>query len=192
MTTSIHEKKKVLCLNIVKNNYCNYGDKCVYAHTLKEQNINPLRKKIYTIMRNGIKIPKLDLIDEPDFYATIKELTKTCIYCEKYNCVGGYNCKNGAITTYYTICDSDLMKGVCHNTECEKYHLTNLGLIPYIIQQRNLSPRSDMITHKIKNLDFATKIFMNGPLRDLSDTDSEDYLLNLDSDSTESDQSIFD
>jgi len=53
-------KKRILCQHYIKNlptphykNYCNYGSKCVYAHGLKSQAVDPIKIDCLNILING-------------------------------------------------------------------------------------------------------------------------------------------
>lgn len=61
-------------------------------------------------------------------------LTKVCYNCSNHKCLGGYNCKKGAISTEYVICYEDLTIGRCSNPCCTKKHLSQRGLTPFKIQ----------------------------------------------------------
>ena len=55
--------KKVLCFNILNRLECPYGNDCIYAHTLSEQNIEKIREEAYNIVRGDFNLSKLDLIN---------------------------------------------------------------------------------------------------------------------------------
>ena len=42
----------MLCNNFLEGKVCSYGDKCLYAHSIKDQNIDPIKKKAYDIILN--------------------------------------------------------------------------------------------------------------------------------------------
>jgi len=127
--------KKILCYNILNNKKCNYGNKCLYAHGLAEQKIEPLRHKVYTIIKNTDNLNNINLINDNNLFDTILQLTKVCTMCNKNICSGGYNCKNGAISNKYKICYDDLIFGNCKRVTCGSVHLTKKGLIPYNVQK---------------------------------------------------------
>lgn len=128
--------KKILCYNIITWGKCNYGNKCMYAHSLDEQNIIPIRSKIYDMLKdNKSKLDDLDLIEDNDMYENLCQLTKVCTSCEKHNCSGGYNCRNGSISKDYKICYDNLVYGNCKYSKCNFIHLTDRGLIPYLKQK---------------------------------------------------------
>jgi hypothetical protein len=128
-------KKRVLCYSYVTRGECPYGSKCVYAHSIKEQNIDPLRKKVYDILNNNNPLNDIDFVHDNDLYKTFLQLTRTCYGCENNTCVGGYNCKKGAINLEHTICYDDLYSGECqYGDTCDKIHLTKRRLVPKTIQ----------------------------------------------------------
>jgi hypothetical protein len=107
----------------------------MYAHSLNEQKIEPIRHKVYTILRNDNDIKGLDLMNDDRLFNTLIELTKVCSYCLKKKCPGGYNCRNGAINMKYKICYDDLIYGNCMRYNCMSIHLTERGLVPYVVQK---------------------------------------------------------
>lgn len=126
--------KKILCNNILLGIPCTYGAKCLYAHDVEEQNIEPIRKKAYDIIKNKCEnINDIDLtsFEEQELYKNLLVLTKVCEACLNNKCAGGYNCKHGTFTHKYKVCYYDLIYGNCENKECKYIHLTNFGLNSY-------------------------------------------------------------
>jgi hypothetical protein len=69
-------RKKILCNNILMYGSCGYGDKCMYAHSLSEQNIDSIRKKAYDIIKKIIPYdPKM--LKDNYLMETLIILTKT-------------------------------------------------------------------------------------------------------------------
>lgn len=128
-------KKKILCYNFLNKKKCHYGNKCDYAHSLSEQNIDPIRKKIYNIIQSNGSLQDIDLLDDIKLYEGFLQLTKVCSLCSKGLCPGGYNCRNGAINQKYKICYEDLIAKNCKKNNCPNIHLTKRNLIPYITQK---------------------------------------------------------
>ena len=60
--------KKMLCKNMIQNGSCHYGKECMYAHSLDEQNVIPLRKKVYDILKNNDDLSQINLHDDIDIY----------------------------------------------------------------------------------------------------------------------------
>lgn len=124
---NIANMKKMLCNNILTSGSCHYGDKCMYAHNLVEQNVDPLRKKAYDIIRG---IEQIDYKPDRELGKALLQLTKVCDNCMKGRCPGAYNCKYGVYDKKYQVCADDLRYGICYNTSCNCVHLTNKGLVP--------------------------------------------------------------
>ena len=127
--------KKMLCFNMLNKGVCNYGNKCMYAHNLEEQKKDPLREQAYKIIFGKDDLSSTDLLTDKELYHSLIQLTRTCMYCNKGVCTGGYNCKYGAIKSMYQICYDDLMDGSCQRLHCPYIHLTNRGLVPYSKQK---------------------------------------------------------
>lgn len=125
--------KRVLCNNMFIEGNCPYGNFCHYAHSLDEQIVDPLRKKIYHIISSNELLNDIDLFYDIKLFSAFKQLTRLCLKCEKKECLGGYNCKYGACNAKYVICYTDLYYGKCTGA-CTKIHLTKRGLIPYNLQ----------------------------------------------------------
>lgn len=203
--------KKMLCNNILEYGTCHYGDKCMYAHSLSEQNVDPIRKKAYDIILDKEKI---SYKPDKELSRTLLQLTKVCDDCDKKKCSGGYNCKYGVIDKKYQICADDLRYGICYNETCNCIHLTNKGLIPLNCNNKNETIRVIKYTDKNKKIniphgtliteDFFLKL-SGGNKQKKNDYDSDDSenefadverikkYLNENSDSDKScDESIFD
>lgn len=137
-------RKRILCSNFIAHGECPYGNTCVYAHSLKEQNIDPIRKKIYRILDNSNLLNDIDFVHDSELYKIFVQLTRTCYACAKNTCMGGYNCKKGAIDVKHTICYDDLYNKSCrYGSSCDKIHLTKRGLVPKAIQEKMMSPIND-------------------------------------------------
>ncbi|AYV84751.1 MAG: hypothetical protein Hyperionvirus37_4 [Hyperionvirus sp.] len=119
--------KKVLCNNVLIAQTCHYGDKCMYAHSLEDQNVEGVRRKAYDILEG---VEKINYKPDRELSKTLLQLTKICEACCKNKCPGGYNCKYGVFDKKYQVCEDDLRYGICYNTMCNNIHLTNRGLIP--------------------------------------------------------------
>lgn len=132
---NIDSRKKILCYNTLMCGSCMYGNKCVFAHNLDEQNIDIIRKKAYDLLKGNNALNEIDLLNDDELYHGLLQLTRVCFGCENKTCLGGYNCKNGAISSKYVVCYSDLNFGKCTNTDCKKIHLTTRGLINHRMQE---------------------------------------------------------
>lgn len=151
--------KKILCFNMLNNKNCNYGNKCMYAHNLNEQKIEPLRHKVYTMIRCADNLSNIDLINDNKLFETIVQLTRICTLCNKGLCPGGYNCRNGAINIKCKICYDDLMNGNCKRNNCLSIHLTDRGLVPYIKQKNKDYDNSVANENKYKYTDNNDKYY---------------------------------
>jgi hypothetical protein len=129
--------KKILCYNIIYNGSCKYGDKCLYAHSLEDQNINKMRKEVYDILKSESDLSDINLKENYELYKTMLEMTKYCKNCNNNMCKGGYNCKSGVYDKKYCICINDLNYGFCHNYNCNFIHLSKRGLKPYYDKKKN-------------------------------------------------------
>jgi len=123
--------KMILCKNMLLDGSCHYGKNCMYAHSIDEQNVIPIRKKVYNILKSNNNLSYINLHDDTELYNTFLDLTKVCYGCSNHTCTGGYNCKNGSYNEKYVICYDDLQYGNCRKDKCSKIHLTKRGLIPY-------------------------------------------------------------
>ena len=119
-----------MCQNFITNNNCTYGDKCVYAHNLREQKIDVRRKKILEIILSDENLDKYNPSINKDIYKELQNFTKLCTDCENGKCTGGYNCKFGSPDKKYLICYDDINYGNCLLENCSKIHLTKRGLKP--------------------------------------------------------------
>jgi hypothetical protein len=128
-----NKKKNNICRNILETGTCKYGNNCHYAHSVNEQNLSDIRLSVYKLIKSK-NLAKIDPIKDKHICNELTILSHLCDNCIKHNCTGGLNCKNGAYSKEYLICDKDLMFGKCiaHATKsCDKIHLTDYGLIPF-------------------------------------------------------------
>lgn len=122
--------KKILCKNVNASGKCIYNNKCLYAHSLQEQNVEPIRIISYDMIKKNDNLSHINLSKNRQLYNNLVCLSKLCPQCNDNICTGGYNCKHGACDKKYVICQTDLNKGTCDG-KCGKIHLTTKGLIPY-------------------------------------------------------------
>lgn len=170
-------KKRILCSNMISTHECPYGNTCVYAHSLKEQNIDPIRKKIYRILDNSNMINDIDFVHDNELYKVFVQLTRTCYTCAKGICMGGYNCKKGAIDLKHTICYDDLYNNSCkYGSSCDKVHLTKRGLVPRAIQEKMMNP----LKNETRQL-YIEQLMSIAPSQfNIDDIDEDDDNLKLD------------
>lgn len=126
--------KKILCKNIISNKECMYNKTCLYAHSLDEQKMIPIRKYLYSMIKFGSNLETIDLIKNDNLLKELIILTKVCLSCQRNECAGGYNCRYGAISEKYRVCYDDLYYGQCSRPLCNSVHLTLRGFVPYMKQ----------------------------------------------------------
>lgn len=124
--------KRILCKNIISKQGCLYSNSCLYAHSLKEQNIIPIRKYLYDIIQSNINLSNIDLVKSPELLKELIILSKVCLSCQKGECAGGYNCRYGSINNLCRVCYDDFYYGDCKRDYCNSVHLTSRGLIPFM------------------------------------------------------------
>lgn len=151
--------KKILCKNINSIGRCIYTNKCLYAHSLDEQNVESIRRTAYDVIKKSDDLSNIDLSKSKHLYTHLQTLSKLCQHCEEGSCTGGYNCKHGACDKIYVICQTDLNKGTCEGG-CGKVHLTKKGLVPYGVSiVKNIKTKTSMIpTPSIINDEFFKKL----------------------------------
>lgn len=148
----IKNKKKLLCNNIITNGSCCYGIKCMYAHSLDEQQIDSNRKLAYEILLSDKILDDINFQQNITIYRSLRELTKLC---EKQYCTGGYNCKHGICgNKKLQICSKDLDYGDCSDVNCQLVHLTKRGLKPFY---NGYTIKNESIQNKIINIDEIPK-----------------------------------
>ncbi len=175
-STDDNKTKRILCFNAIKGRVCNYGPKCMYAHNLSEQKIDPIRHKVYTILKNDNDLSNINLIKDRKLFTTFVQLTKICYHCSKNECHGGYNCRNGTVNQKYKICYDDLMYGNCRRLNCNGLHLSTRGLVPYYIQMNNNKQEPVAIKNKVV---------------EINEEESEDYSEEDEDDAIESDENPY-
>jgi hypothetical protein len=187
--------KKILCSNIISKNICSYGNNCLYAHSLLEQNIDDARKLGYDIVTSSNNLGNIDLQNNTYIYNLLLFFTNVCEMCVKKKCTGGYNCKFGVCLKKYCICILDLNYGQCYS-DCGLIHLSKRGLKPYYTKK--YSPKE--IIKKDKSDDFIkvsddftiTELTKLTKLTELNDSDTiSDISDILTDDCDEYDESIF-
>lgn len=170
----MNNKKKILCKNILKYSNCKYDSRCMYSHTLFDQNIDHSRQCIYNLIDG---ITSYININDPEIYNDLVILSKLCINCANKNCQGGLNCKYGACSTKYNICINDLNYKVCTNTVCSKVHISKL--LKLTVPKHLTFNFDDVnIPTKIKiSHDYFSHIYSSDSEIDLND-DKPQYILN--------------
>lgn len=173
-----NNSKRILCNHILCEGRCSYGRSCIFAHSLSEQIVDPLRHKVHTMLDNKTDMAKINLVNDNDLYNTFYTLTKLCKYCKKGLCSGGLNCRHGAHHKKYCICFYDFMYGCCLDNDCKLIHLTDRGLVPYTVQKKSckkfIYPTDKIIKNKNLMDHFRrTSLYVDDDLSD-SEVSSED------------------
>lgn len=186
----VKNKKKLLCMNVITNGACCYGNKCMYAHSLAEQQIDSNRKTAYEILFSTSDLSSIDFQENVTLYRSLRDLTKMC---DREHCTGGYNCKHGVCgNKKYCICARDLDYGDCTSQNCEFVHLTSRGLKPFY---SGYSQKQEKLTFFNIPGTLLTTDFIKSLPKPEEDIDklSELSLDSISGDATdECDQSIFD
>lgn len=152
--------KEMLCRNIIFNGICDYGSKCLFAHSLEEQNLSEINEQSYDMILKDIDLSEIDLVKDKELYNNLLKLTNVCESCINNKCQGGMNCRNGVCRLEYKICYNDLVFGNCINKACNGVHLTKKGLIPY-------TKRTYIKNHNMNRLNIIENLYKNG--KDLDD-----------------------
>lgn len=178
MPNNIHIKnnnnKNLLCCHIYNNGECKYGNKCNFAHSIKEQYKDEIFTKIYNLLDMIIekKCKKGELHMGKNVYNKIKIFTKICtLYMQNTEnklmindekkimkqCIGGYNCTYGVHNMKYLICLHDYMFGFCRKSYCNKLHISEyfINYTEYIKRKRtihnDINNNSKNITQSARN-----------------------------------------
>lgn len=167
-------KKKILCNNVLNFGKCNYNDKCLYAHSYEEQNVDPQRKQLYDHIKSNDKW-EIDLSKDDRTAKQLMVFTKVCSDCENNKCPGGYNCKYGVMNKKYQICYKDIYYGACDNLECTMIHLTQRGIIPsHPIKKSNIDTTINNATNLPEGKLLTNTFFLlNQPHEKCDDSDSD-------------------
>ena len=153
--------KKILCKNINSIGKCIYTNKCLYAHSIDEQNMEPIRVIAYDMIKKNDDLSHIDLTKNKQLYNNLLALSKVCQQCDEGTCTGGYNCKHGACDKIYVICQIDLNKGTCEGG-CGKIHLTKKGLTPFGVNVvKNLKSKVVVPKATIINEEFFKQLNNN-------------------------------
>lgn len=115
------KEKRLLCSSYLNNTRCKFGNKCTYAHSYSEQNIDGDRIEQYRLIFDDDYI--FEYIASNDdiepMYNMLLHFTNVCNNCNKGSCSGGYNCKYGATKSCLKLCKQDFLSGECVNNEIE-------------------------------------------------------------------------
>ena len=161
-----YNHKSMLCQNIISKRPCEYGDKCLYAHSLDDQKLNVNKQMAYDIITGNGNLSYINLVTDKFMYKLLLQFTNLCKKCAANSCTGGYNCKYGACSEEYLVCKTDLETGDCEENDCKKVHLTHRGLVPHM---KKTIPQGIVLTP-----DFFENTTTNDyePLSDITNSDS--------------------
>lgn len=134
--------KRLLCYNMVTKNCCVYKNKCIFAHSIKEQIKDNNKLVIHDIIKNKQDLCDIDTVNDSKLFSELLIFTKDCKKCLINKCSGGFNCKYGIYDNDTKICYSDLIYGKCslktYNSiipnvnRCNNgIHLTDKNFIPH-------------------------------------------------------------
>jgi len=201
--------KYILCHSYINKTVCRYGNDCTYANNLEEQIIDEDKMSIYAIMfdEKMTDYLNLGLVKQQQVYNKIKFYTKVCTSCAEFQCVGGYNCRNGAMNNCIKICRTDFLTGDCKKNHiiiekdlillkklnctppetyhgCENgHHLTTRGFKPFhqFTFQNELNNVNMYKSKRIINDNFLCDVFLSTINSDkaLDDDDTTDEDLDL-------------
>jgi hypothetical protein len=166
--------KKLLCYNIVNNLKCLYKTKCMFAHTLDEQNKDSYRGFINDMIYEYNDLSNININDNKELYEELLIYTKECKNCINKKCPGGYNCKFGVCMKELKVCYNDLLYGKCTNQLTKEIinnekqviihrcingiHLSEKNLIPYYQRLSNEINILDNGSYLCDNINYFSKI----------------------------------
>ncbi len=157
-------KYRILCKSIIDKKTCKYGELCLYAHNIIEQNIDHLNLEVIKLITSNCPLNHIVLTDIKTniLYKKLYSFTSLCHNCINNNCLGGFNCKEGSNCKDLLICKNNFLFGECSNdllkTNYSKiiiskfpelnnkqymgckngHHLTIRSFQPYIIQEQKV------------------------------------------------------
>lgn len=137
--------KKILCNSMLFTGSCTYGNKCVFAHSLDEQNYDTIRKRTMSVFESGEDLSMFSPIFDKDLYRDLSLMTRVCMNCKEGKCTGGKNCKHGSRDETQLLCEDDFKYGSCEDENCKKIHLTKRGLKPYHSNINTSQPNKNYI-----------------------------------------------
>lgn len=183
--------KKILCYNILSNNRCSYGNKCMFAHSLEEQKKENYKDFIINFILKEKDLSNINICSDTKLLEELLIFTKECKNCLIKKCNGGYNCKYGTCLSNLKICKNDLINGKCKK-EVDKsklacingIHLTEKKFIPYNLQlytypnsnyllcENNNNINNNRIILNDENMDIIKEIIMKSNINDINTYDN--------------------
>jgi len=191
-----YNRKKILCNSYLKGEECQYKDKCLYAHSIEEQKMEQIRKKVYNIIQNEFDLTYLDLgtkIDDEtnELIKNLTIMTKVCQDCVNKKCAGGVNCKFGVYNPSLQICSDDMFTGKCGNNTCQKVHLTKRGFIPINKNNDKIKKKKYNGIYIPKPIEINEEFFLSENFKSLIN-ESDINIDDISSVESSLDESIFD
>jgi hypothetical protein len=138
--------KKILCNNYLATGHCEYGNKCLFAHSYQEQQLQNNKKVVFNIIFEKNDLSDVKIHNDLNLQNDLIIMTKECKKCFLNKCNCGLNCNNGVCLHNHKLCHADLTTGKCSNVIFTNYknsnikscingiHLTEKKLIPLNIQ----------------------------------------------------------
>jgi hypothetical protein len=167
--------KKILCYNILNNNKCSYGNKCMFAHSLDEQKKENYREFIIDVILKRNDLSNINICEDSKLFTELLIFTKECKNCLIKKCNGGYNCKYGTCVTNLKICKTDIVTGKCKkevNNETLSciygLHLTEKKLIPYNLQLYTY-PNTNFLLSSMNNVNINRMVLDNANMENIKE-----------------------
>ena len=190
--------KRLLCNNILAFGKCNYGDKCMYSHSLEEQKKDKIREQAYGLidhcLNNNDYVVAEDIYNDKELLKTIASLCKVCPNCEAHKCPGGYNCKYGVFDKKLKICEDDLYYCCC-DENCASVHMSKIGLTlknDSRKKKRNIIKNNEPLVGTLLTDDFFKKNHVDDAMSESDESyDRICQFLNQESSDSSCDESIF-
>lgn len=112
-----NNRKRLLCYSFLNDETCLYNNKCAYAHSYEEQNIDDDKIFLYEIIFDE-KLMGFYLVNNPktdEIYKKLLFFSNICEQCINKKCTGGFNCRYGSFISTIKICKNDFLSGGCLN-----------------------------------------------------------------------------
>jgi hypothetical protein len=147
---------------MIENGSCDYQSKCMYAHSIDEQNIEPIRKLANEIVESNQDLSDYDRIKDKELYKTFLDMSRICENCVNNKCTGGKNCKHGIKDKTKLICETNLKFGNCSDLDCKKTHLSNRGLKSmYVIHRREHHTENHFERYRVDKSNYKDKLYID-------------------------------
>lgn len=167
--------KKILCYNILNNNKCSYGNKCMFAHSIDEQKKETYREFIIDVIFKSNDLSNVNICEDSKLFTELLIFTKECKNCLIKKCNGGYNCKYGTCVSNLKICKNDIITGKCkkeinkNTSSCiNGIHLTEKKLIPYNLQLYTY-PNTNFLLYGVNNPNINRLLLNNDNMENIKE-----------------------